>query len=161
MMDEGCNNEPLPVEMLVCVKCRAGEQAVSEGEVRRSGEVLFDALSKAEVARGVHVRPVECLQNCEAGCTVALRGPERWTYIYGGFDPRRGVDVLLEGAALYHASTNGLIPWRARPEHFKRNCVARVPPLTSALRDTQTHDAPARDTQTQDIEAQRNKGADT
>ena len=37
--------------------------------------------------------------------------------------------MLIEGAALYHATADGLIPWRQRPEHFKRNCVARVPPL--------------------------------
>ena len=39
-------------------------------------------------------------------------------------------DMILEGAALYHQTDDGLIPWRQRPEHFKRNCIARIPPLT-------------------------------
>ena len=39
------------------------------------------------------------------------------------------LDTLVEGAALYHQTEDGLIPWRSRPEHFKRNCIARVPPL--------------------------------
>jgi len=38
--------------------------------------------------------------------------------------------MLLEGTALYRAVPDGLIPWRSRPEHFKRNCVARIPPPT-------------------------------
>ena len=38
----------------------------------------------------------------------------------------RSVADVIEGAALYHATKDGLIPWRERPEHFKRNCVARL-----------------------------------
>ncbi|MYH58038.1 MAG: metal-binding protein, partial [Boseongicola sp. SB0675_bin_26] len=23
----------------------------------------------------------------------------------------------------------GLVPWRERPEHFRKNCIARIPPI--------------------------------
>ena len=117
-----------PVELLVCVKCRRDG---ADADDRRPGAVLLDALDRAETPRDVRITPVECLQNCEAGCTVALRGPGRWTYVYGNLDPSQAAD-LLDGAARFRDTEDGLIPWRERPEHFKRNCVARVPPPTES-----------------------------
>ena len=72
--------------------------------------------------------PVKCLQNCDRGCTVALRGGTRWTYVFGNLLDATQTDMLIDGVARYHAASDGLIPWRERPEHFKRNCIARIPP---------------------------------
>ncbi|RWE72603.1 MAG: DUF1636 domain-containing protein, partial [Mesorhizobium sp.] len=33
------------------------------------------------------------------------------------------------GAKLFATSTDGLIPWRGRPDSLKRGLVARIPPL--------------------------------
>lgn len=121
---------PPRTEVLVCVKCRKG-QAIPQDD-RRPGQLLFDDLSQRDLPDGVQIHAVECLQNCEAGCTVALRGGNRWTYVYGGLDEVADIDTLVDGATRYHATADGLIPWRERPEHFKRNCVARIPPITSA-----------------------------
>ena len=77
--------------------------------------------------------PSSACRNCDyggGGCTVALRGGDRWTYVFGNVDEASHSDMLLEGASLYHQTADGLIPWRQRPEHFKRNCIARIPPLT-------------------------------
>jgi len=115
-----------PVELLVCVKCRRGQEMPEDA--RRPGQRLFEALD-GQMPDGVALRAVECLQNCDHGCTVALRGPGRWTYVYGNVDDVSHSDVIAQGAALYRDTQDGLIPWRARPEHFKRNCIARVPPL--------------------------------
>ncbi|MFV0513213.1 MAG: DUF1636 family protein [Jhaorihella sp.] len=116
-----------PTDLLVCVNCRRGRQ-IPEDE-RRPGQRLFDELAGRLLPAGVRLRAVECLQNCDAGCTVALRGGNRWTYVYGGLDETADADMLADGASRYHATPDGLIPWRERPEHFKRNCVARVPPI--------------------------------
>ncbi|KUF12425.1 DUF1636 family protein [Pseudoponticoccus marisrubri] len=122
--------DPAPTELLVCVKCRRGRE-IPQDE-RRPGQRLYDSLTRQAPPEGVTVTPVECLQNCDHGCTVALRGGDRWTYVFGNVDEVSHPDMLLDGAALYHATGDGLIPWRARPEHFKRNCVARIPPVTPA-----------------------------
>ncbi|MDD9920756.1 MAG: DUF1636 domain-containing protein [Boseongicola sp.] len=115
-------------ELLVCVTCKRGTEVTEDGE--RPGQRLYDALSAREFPEGVTVKPVECLQNCDHGCTVALRGgAARWTYVYGNLHEASHPDMLIEGAGLYHETNDGLIPWRSRPEHFKRNCVARIPPL--------------------------------
>lgn len=118
-----------PVELMVCVKCLRGEEAPENGQ--RPGQRLHDALAAREMPQGVTLTPVECLQNCSSGCSVALRGgADRWTYVYGNLHEASHPDLLIEGAALYQSTADGLIPWRARPEHFKRNCIARIPPQT-------------------------------
>ena len=117
-----------PVELIVCVKCKRGTEVTEDGE--RPGQRLYDDLAQREMPEGVTLKAVECLQNCDYGCSVALRGgPERWTYLYGNVHEASHLDTLIEGAKLYSETQDGLIPWRSRPEHFKRNCVGRIPPL--------------------------------
>ncbi len=113
-------------ELLVCVKCRRGQEMAEEG--RRPGQALFDAIAQLDRPDGLRVTAVDCLQNCDHGCTVALRGGERWTYVFANVDENNDPAMILDGALRYHATADGLIPWRERPEHFKRNCVARIPP---------------------------------
>ncbi|MCU0854077.1 MAG: DUF1636 domain-containing protein, partial [Rhodobacteraceae bacterium] len=63
---------PLPqIECLVCTSCRRG-LAVPDGE-ERPGSVLRGRLA-AMTLEGVRVTGVECLSNCDHGCTIALRG---------------------------------------------------------------------------------------
>jgi len=114
-----------PVELLICTKCRVMD-APCEEDVR-PGAHLHAALAGAEVP-GVTVRAVECLSNCSRGCSVALRGPGRWSYVYGNLAPEQAA-TLVEGALKYAATPDGLVPWRERPEHFRKNCIARIPPL--------------------------------
>jgi predicted metal-binding protein len=37
---------------------------------------------------------------------------------------------ILAGAAAYAATPNGLVPWRARPEVFRKQSLARIPPMS-------------------------------
>lgn len=119
-----------PTELLVCIKCLRGQDAPQDGI--RPGQRLYDDIAACDLPEGVTVTPVECLQNCDHGCTVALRGGNRWTYVYGNVEEASHPGLIVEGAALYHETSDGLIPWRQRPEHFKRNCIARIPPLEAS-----------------------------
>jgi len=119
------------IELLVCVTCRHMD-APADPEVPRPGRVLADALA-GQMPEGVTLRETECLSNCKRGCTVALRGPGRWTYVYGNLDGSQSATVT-EGAAKFRDAPSGLVPWRERPEHFRKNCIARIPPL-EALND--------------------------
>jgi predicted metal-binding protein len=114
------------VELLVCTRCRQGQDVPETAE--RPGAALFRRLGETGLD-GLTVIPVECLSNCTRGCTIALRGAGRWTYVYGNLDPSMHPDTIREGAAKYAASADGVVPWRDRPEHFRKNCIARVPPL--------------------------------
>lgn len=122
---------PLSTELIVCVTCQRGKAGDQESDPR-PGRVLYDSLAASGTPDGVRLVEASCLQNCDNGCTVVLRGDQRWTYVFGNVDEAAHKDMLLAGAALYHAAADGIIPWRERPEHFKRNCVARIPPLQSS-----------------------------
>ena len=115
-------------ELLVCTTCRMGMPTNVEGT--RPGMRLFNDLAESDLPEGVILKPVECLSNCGEGCSVVLRGEGKWTYVYGRFDPDNGaLETILDGTTKYHASDDGLVPWRERPEHFRKNCIARIPPL--------------------------------
>jgi len=116
-------SDPAPAELLVCVTCRRGTGGTEDGAA------LFEALAAQGAPSGVRLAPVECLSNCSRGCTIALRGPGRWSYVYGGFNGTEDAATVLDGTVRYAAAADGLVPWRARPEHFRRNCIARLPPL--------------------------------
>lgn len=116
------------VTLYVCVTCLAGEDRETEP---RAGRRLHDAL--AETQRGqnnlqsVRIVEAECLSNCNRGCSVALTGPGRWSYIYGDLN-QACVDDLLAGASRYAATNDGLVPWRERPTIFRKGVIARIPP---------------------------------
>ena len=119
--------ETPPAELLICVKCK--REGVDPDAEIRPGAVLFEALSRAGAPEGVTLKATECLSNCTRGCTIALRGgAERYSYVYGNLT-EDSAELILEGAAKYQASQDGLVPWRTRPEHFRKNCIARIPPL--------------------------------
>lgn len=123
-------NQLAPVELLVCTKCRR-ETEVPEGG-SRPGEVLHAALASRELPDHVTLKAVECLSNCSSGCSVAIRGgAARWTYVYGNLLESEHVDTVVEGVTAYADTPDGLVPWRARPEHFRKNCIARIPPQES------------------------------
>lgn len=115
-----------PVTLSVCVTCRAG--LPEEEGVPRPGARLYNTLEKAPLPAGVRLRPVECLSTCSKGCALTLSGgPQRWTYVYGNLGTEN-VSEILEGAARYGATADGLVPWRERPTAFRKNSIARIPP---------------------------------
>jgi predicted metal-binding protein len=119
-------------ELLVCVTCKSSLPAdPTDLDETRPGARLFAALTAEPTPPGLRIRAVECLSNCTRGCTVALRGgPDRWSYVYGNIDAATHAESVLDGARRYQAVADGLVPWRERSDHFRKNCIARIPPLT-------------------------------
>ncbi|ANW05893.1 DUF1636 family protein [Bradyrhizobium icense] len=117
----------MTVTLHVCITCRAG-QPLSEGEIT-PGARLHSAIFEAGVPENVHVVPVECLSACSHGCSVALSAPGRWSYVYGRLSDANAPDVIA-GAAAYAAAPDGIVPWRSRPEIFRKQSLARIPPIT-------------------------------
>jgi predicted metal-binding protein len=112
--------------LYVCMTCKAG-QPVPEGALP-PGAQLHAALTRETAADGVDIVPVECLSACSQGCSVALTKPGAWGYVYGRLTPENAADIL-DGAARYAASEAGIVPWRERPEIFRKQSIARIPPL--------------------------------
>lgn len=114
----------------VCTNCKAAEDT----SPKRAGARLMTALEGAIAASGANVRleGVECLSVCKRPCTIAFSAPGKWTYVYGDFASDGSLKTILEGAALYSATDDGLIPWKLRPDALKKGVIARLPPSVSS-----------------------------
>ena len=110
----------------VCMTCKAGE-IVAEGAAP-PGARLHAALIAAGVPDGVRIVPVECLSACTQSCAVALSAPGKWSYVYGRLSEADAADILA-GAAAYAIAADGIVPWRARPVIFRKQSLARIPPI--------------------------------
>ena len=75
--------------------------------------------------------PVECLSACSQGCSVALSAPGRWSYVYGRMTENDAAEILA-GAAAYANAPDGIVPWRERPTIFRKQSLARIPPMVTA-----------------------------
>ena len=110
----------------VCVTCRDADETAPV----RAGARLHAALADAcRSEPGLTVVPVECLSVCKRPCTVSFAAPGKWTYVYGDLPPDAAADTVLLAARLYAEATDGLIPWKLRPDAIKKGVVARIPPL--------------------------------
>ena len=116
--------------LYVCTTCRAGE--VLEEDAPRPGTLLHRALSEKGAPDGVEIVGVKCLSACSQGAAVALSAPGKWTYVYGRMTLADVPDILT-GAAAYAATEDGLVPWRERPEQFRKQSLARIPPFPMPL----------------------------
>jgi predicted metal-binding protein len=124
---------PEEICLHVCVTCR--QAGGPDDKALRPGAVLHRALTEALAQPGapaVRVEAVECLSVCKRPCSIAVSGPGRWTYIYGDLDAEVSADIIIEGLRLYAATSDGLVPWRERPEAFRKGVVARIPPFKTS-----------------------------
>jgi predicted metal-binding protein len=119
----------MSVTLHVCITCRA-EETLAEGEPCR-GRRLHQALAAIGAPPSVKIVPVECLSACSQGSAVALSAPGRWSYVYGRLSEADARDILA-GAAAYADAADGLVPWRQRPVIFRKQSLARIPPLELA-----------------------------
>ena len=110
--------------VFICVTCRG-----AGGDDDRPGRRLFEAV-QAVVADGrFAVTAVECLAVCKRPCTVALSAAGKWTCVVGDLDPATHVGDIIAMAARYGESADGIVPWRDRPQCFRKGVVARIPPV--------------------------------
>ncbi|GEP10579.1 DUF1636 domain-containing protein [Methylobacterium gnaphalii] len=125
MPDEAGLNDTI---LYVCTTCRA-EGDTSE---TRAGTRLLAALREQATGAGApRIEGVECLSVCKRPCTVAVASPGRWTYVYGDLDAEASARTILTGIGLYAGTSDGIVPWRERPEAFRKGVVARIPSFTN------------------------------
>jgi predicted metal-binding protein len=113
------------ITIVVCSSCR--DETGSDAHPR-AGHLLGIATQDAAAGTDIKVRQVECLGNCKRRLSAALLRDGCWSYVFGDLTLGSGPD-LVAGARLFAGSTDGLIPWRGRPDSLKRGLVARIPPL--------------------------------
>jgi predicted metal-binding protein len=114
-----------PVTIVVCESCR---DETGSDAYPRAGESLAADTRRAAEGSDVRVATVSCLGNCKRRLSAAIIKPGAWSYVFGDLAMDSGAD-LVAGANLFVGSTDGLIPWRGRPDSLKRGLIARIPPL--------------------------------
>ena len=119
--------------LYVCTTCRGSEAAT---DAPRAGARLLAAVERqslergsAETGGGPAIVGVECLSNCSRSCSAAVPAPGKWTYVIGNLDPDRHAADILAFARQHSGHEQGLPVWRERPEHIRKNTIARVPPI--------------------------------
>jgi predicted metal-binding protein len=115
------------VTISVCVTCRNESDAED-----RPGAALLEALREklaGQDRRAVRAESVECLAVCNRPCTIALAGDDKWTYVIGDLDKDADLDDLIASARAFAATENGIVPWKERPDCFKKGVVSRTPPI--------------------------------
>lgn len=120
----------MTVTLHVCTTCKAGEPVEDGRPV--PGARLYAALIAGEIPEGLRIVGVECLSACNSGAAVALSAPGRWSYVYGRLTEADAAEILA-GAGAYVAAADGLVPWRARPVIFRKQSLARIPPIIPPL----------------------------
>ncbi|MGO4667373.1 DUF1636 family protein [Bosea sp. 2YAB26] len=118
------------VTIFVCVACRRARADLPEG-YDQPGLGFAEALRERIARDGgtLPVEPVDCLAVCNRPCTVALAADGKWTYLIGDLDADTHIAEIVDAAASFAASANGIVPWKERPASFRKGVVARVPPL--------------------------------
>src|SRR6516165_11002449 len=119
-MSEPISKTGSPI-VYVCITCRRAGEPDAEPP---PGALLAAAAAQAAAGTQVEVRRLRCLANCTRGPSAAMRCEGSWTYIFGGLDTANA------------GASDGILPWRGRPEILKRALIARVPPLDFVESDT-------------------------
>lgn len=126
-----------PVEdgpaIVVCNTCRFSAEAREDGEGRRGGALLVDALAACRDAEpryaGIAIQQMPCLFACGEHCTVHLRAPGKVGYVLGRFAPdAEAAQAILDYAVHYAASEHGRVPFGQWPQGVKGHFIVRVPP---------------------------------
>ena len=118
----------------VCITCkRAGdpEDGVRPGLAAGARDGTRGA--KAAASRCARSMP----RQLQPRLSAAIRRDGAWTYVFGGLDEARDAEALIEGARLFARASDGLMPWRGRPEILKRGLIARVPPIDFVEEETE------------------------
>jgi len=93
------------------------------------GATFAAQLSACLDGQNIVIEPIECLAVCKRPLTIALAGAGRFMYLIGDLDPAAHLDDVVNASRAYAATTNGIVPWRERPQTFRKGVLARVPPI--------------------------------
>ena len=119
--------------VVACSTCRFSADAREDGDGRRGGALLADALRAAQAAdpayAGIAVQEMPCLFACADACTVHLRAPDKVGHVLGRFVPGpEAARAILDYAAAYAASEMGQVPFKQWPAGVKGHFITRTPP---------------------------------
>jgi predicted metal-binding protein len=122
-----------PASLVVCSTCRFSAAAREDDQGQRGGAIfagqLRQALADHPCRDRLDIQTMPCLFACSSHCTAFLRSEGRLGYILGKFTPTADSAVaLVDFAAHYLASSDGVVPYASWPQGVKGHFLVRVPP---------------------------------
>ena len=110
----------------------APDKPLREGEAPPGARLHAAMLGSWRAPTASNCVPVECLSACTQGCSVALSGAGSLVLRLRPPDRGRRAEPSCAGAEAYAAAPDGIVPWRERPEIFRKQSLARIPPIAIA-----------------------------
>ena len=116
----------------VCTTCRTGLVPVAGTPVPGARmHARLQALLASRPDAPITLAEAKCLSNCDHGCSAAIAGPGKWSYLLGGLELEQA-DDLLDYAVIYAASATGVVMPSKRPASLGAMVDGRIPPLPAA-----------------------------
>jgi predicted metal-binding protein len=122
------HDTPSPAAQMTIFVCASCGDKVADP----SGTKLIDALAARlppPEMRLIAIESADCLAVCKRPGTIAFAAAGKWTYVIGDVDAELHADDIIAAAASFAQSANGIVPWRERPQIFRKGVVARIPPI--------------------------------
>ncbi|SFN64815.1 Predicted metal-binding protein [Cohaesibacter marisflavi] len=124
----------------ICSTCNSA--AVKQNPERLAtecpeGEKLLGAVQSAVKADAdldgqLVIQAARCMSSCKRSCVVALLAKDKYQFVVGELDSSADrVDDLVAFAKSYVEAEDGLPQWRERPQHIRKNTIARLHPFPS------------------------------
>jgi predicted metal-binding protein len=114
----------------VCYICQRPAAPVGP---QPEGTVILAQLRQLLAENGltdrIGIETYGCLGNCRRRCTVALAGPERWSWLFGDLDPQEDLTWMIAFARQWLDAPNGSVPKPQRSAEAQAHGVGRLPPL--------------------------------
>ncbi len=119
--------------VVVCSTCRLSPEQREDGEGRRGGALLAQALRAVQAGDSayadVEVQEMPCLFACQRHCAVHLRAPGKVGYVLGDFTPdETAARAILDYAVRHAASAEGVVRYADWPQGVKGHFIVRTPP---------------------------------
>ena len=118
--------------LFVCKSCHRSSEERPENQPA-DGILLLDKINTLCIEKfqpdELEIKPVECLWACSRGCVVAVKNPDKLTYLFVDLPFDKSAAALLEFMNLYIESAKGAIPWKKFPELLQSTVFAQIPPV--------------------------------
>lgn len=116
-----------PHQFLICKSCKPTQRHRRPGTLMIAN--LRHAISEADLSAQFEVSGTACMGGCDKPCSVALRAPEKASWLFFNLDPIEDVPDIVQFARLYAELEDGWCRSVDRPGKLAENILARLPAM--------------------------------